>query len=149
MNFHQYASIGIAFFVWVLMVHTGCVTEPVNRDPTVSSIVAFPNPAQQSDSFLVTCNAHDRDGDALTYDWSCGINQASIKGAPPEKPYELKGSRDNMRVFYAPDSIPCVITPDCIICMNSHAAIFCDVRDGKGGLKTVTITVPILRKQDE
>ena len=146
MTNRQFARVEIVFFILLIMLQAGCVNEPVNHDPTVSSIVAFPNPAQQSDSILVICDARDQDADALTYDWSCGIHQASIKGAPPEKPYELIGTRDNKRVFYTPDSLPCVITPDSVICLNSHAAIFCDVRDGRGGLKTVTITVPIFRR---
>ena len=116
----------------------------INHNPVVTSIVTFPSQVQVSDSFVVICSAHDIDGDPLTYDWECSNFGASVKGAPPNNPYKLTNSRANIMVFYAPDTIHCVITPDTVLCV-SHAAIFCDVRDGRGGLKTVTTDVLITR----
>lgn len=113
----------------------GCAesTEP-NNDPTVNSILAFPNPVQVSDSFAVFCSAEDIDGDPLTYDWFCTNRGASIKEAPSDTVYELLNSRSNVMIFNAVDSL---------IYSYGHATIFCDVRDDKGGLKTVYILVSI------
>lgn len=119
----------------ILILISGCnqSTEP-NHDPVVNSIVAFPNQVHVSDSFAVFCSAYDADGDPLTYDWFCTNHGASIKGAPPDNPFELKNTRDNNMIFFAKDTL---------LHQTGHAAIFCDVRDGKGGLKTVTIFVSI------
>ena len=112
-------------------------TEP-NHDPVVNSIVAFPNAVQFSDSFAVFCSADDLDGDPLTYDWECTNHGASIKGASPESPFKLINTKENFRIFYAIDSVQFE---------TYHAAIFCDVRDNRGGIKTVTLIVPITPKK--
>ena len=113
-------------------------TEP-NHNPVVNSIVAFPNAVQFSDSFAIFCSADDVDGDPLTYDWECTNHGASIKGTSSENPFKLTNTNENFRIFNAIDSIQYE---------TYHAAIFCDVRDGKGGFKTVTIIVPITKKNN-
>ena len=138
MNNRRHIIVGLLAPLVLIGVCEDCVTEPTNHNPIVTSIVAFPNPVQLADSFLVTCSAHDVDGDPLTYDWECSNYGASIKGAPTANPFKLANTMEDTRVFYARDSIPSLYE-------NYHAAIFCDVRDGKGGLKTVTITVLITR----
>jgi hypothetical protein len=108
-------------------------TEP-NHNPVVNSIIAFPNPVQVSDSFAVFCSAEDIDGDPLTYDWFCTNRGASIKEATSDTVYELLNSSSNIMIFNAVDSL--IYSP-------GHATIFCDVRDEKGGLKTVYLHVGI------
>lgn len=136
MNYNQFRFISISVLLFLLLISTGCEesTSPSNHDPAVTSIVAFPNQVQEADSFAVICSAYDQDGDSLFYDWSCTNHAASIKGAPPENPFQLLNSKDNIMIFYATDSL---------LYQNGHAAIFCDVRDRNEGLKTVTIFVAI------
>lgn len=98
-------------------------TAPVNRSPVITSLYAFPGHVQSSDSFVVVCSAYEPDGDSLFYDWSC-TSGASIKGAHPPGSFTLFHTRENARVFYAPDSLH---TSQDSIRVDVH------VRDGKGG----------------
>ena len=137
MNRKKNVLIKVFVALLILIIISSCKqsTEP-NHDPSVISIVAFPNQVQVSDSFAVFCSADDADGDPLSYDWFCTNHGASIKGALPDNPYELKNTRDNIMIFFATDTL---------IYQTGHAAIFCDVRDNKGGLKTAWILVGITR----
>ena len=137
MNHKKNVLIKIFVALLILIIISSCKqsTEP-NHDPVVNSIVAFPNQVQVSDSFAVFCSADDVDSDPLTYDWFCTNYGASIKGAPPDNPFELKNTKDNIMIFFAKDTL---------LYQSGHAAIFCDVRDGRGGLKTVWIIVGIIK----
>jgi hypothetical protein len=120
----------------LLLLSAGCEsTAPENHDPVVTSIVAFPQQVQAPDSFAVIVSAHDVDRDSLFYDWFCTNLNATIKGAPPETPYEYTNTKEHLATFYA----------DSIAASSGHATVFCDVRDGKGGLKTVYVFVAITR----
>ena len=105
----------------------GCKNEttiaPVNHNPVIASIYAFPSHVQSSDSFVVVCSAYEPDGDSLFYDWFC-TSGASIQGAYPPGSFSLYHTRENARIFYAPDSLH--NTQDSI-------RVDVDVRDGKGG----------------
>ena len=129
-------SIRLSIILILIVAIIGCEdsTEP-NHNPVVNSIIAFPDPVQVSDSFAVFVSAEDIDDDPLTYDWFCTNRGAHIKEAPTDTVYELLNSRSNVMIFMAKDSLNF---------STGHAAIFCDVRDDKGGLKTVTITIPII-----
>lgn len=114
--------IGISFLFFSISCEKE-TTGPKNNDPVISSMTAFPDHVQSSDSFIVITEAYDIDGDSLFYDWSC-TNGASIKGAPSWSPFELSNTKDNNRIFYAPDSLSNQI---------DSIRVFCNVRDRKGG----------------
>ena len=114
------------FFLILIFACDDDITDPKNNAPVIYSLASFPNEVQFSDSFIVFCDAHDIDGDSLFYDWSC-TSGASIKGASKSIPFQLSNTKENNRIFYAPDSL--TVQQDSI-------RVFCDVRDGKGGAKT-------------
>ena len=93
---------------------------PVNNDPVIMSVHAFPSWVAPSDSFAVFCSAYEPDGDSLFYDWSC--TSGSVQGAPRHTPYQLFNTTENVRVFYAPDWSAV-----------DSIRVFVHVRDGKGG----------------
>lgn len=121
--------------VLVILFNIGCEksTEP-NHNPVVNSIIAFPDPVQVSDSFAVFVSAEEIDGDPLTYDWFCTNRGAHIKEALTDTVYKLLNSKSNVMIFVAKDTLNF---------STGHATIFCDVRDDKGGLKTVYTHVGI------
>lgn len=108
-------------------------TAPENNDPVITSLVAFPSSVQLSDSFAVICSAYEPDGDSLFYDWSC-TSGAGISGVPQKHPPFLFHTKENIRIFYAPDSISN---------QNDSIRIDCHVRDGKGGGKSAWVYVGI------
>lgn len=114
--------IGILFLFFSISCQEETIA-PENNDPVITSITAFPQQVQFSDSFIVITEAYDIDGDSLFYDWSC-TSGASIKGAPKWSPFELSNTKNNTRVFYAPDSLSNQI---------DSIRVFCNVRDRKGG----------------
>jgi hypothetical protein len=115
-------SIGILFLFFSISCQEE-TTAPENNDPVISSITAFPVQVQLSDSFIVITEAYDIDRDSLFYDWSC-TSGASIKGAPTWSPFQLSNTKNNTRIFYAPDSVSNQI---------DSIRVDCHVRDGKGG----------------
>lgn len=126
----------IFIILFLLISINGCneeTTSPENNDPVITSLIAFPSSVQLSDSFAVVCSAYEPDGDSLFYDWSC-TSGATINGAHPSSPWILYHSKENVRVFYAPDSI---------LNQNDSIRIDCHVRDGKGGGKSAWIYVGI------
>ncbi len=122
---HSCFRVGLGLCVLILLCG-GCneqTTAPANHNPTVTSLVAFPDQVHSRDSFAVVCSAFDVDGDSLVYDWSC-TSGASIRGGDPLVPWTLFNARENIGIFYAPDSA------------NNHQdsiRIDVNVRDGKGG----------------
>ena len=129
--------ISISVILFSLILVSGCdeeATAPQNNGPIITSINAFPSSIQLSDSFAVICSAYDPDGDSLFYDWFC-TSGASIKGAHPGSQFVLYNTTENIRVFYAPDSI---------ITQIDSIRIDCDVRDGKGGVKSAWVYVRII-----
>jgi len=65
----------------VLLLALSC--EPVdNYPPVISSLETAADWAHPSGNLQVTCNASDRDGDELSYNWSAG--GGDITGAGPE-----------------------------------------------------------------
>jgi hypothetical protein len=122
-------------FLLLLVQVIGCdqvTTVPVNNNPVITSLTAFPSSVQPSDSFVVICSAYEPDGDSLFYDWFC--TSGKISGAPSFSPHLLYNTKENIRVFYAPDSL--VVKIDSI-------KIVCSVRDGKGGVKEASTFVGI------
>ena len=125
-------------FLFLLIMFIGCdekTTDQQNNDPVIMSIVAFPTSVQLSDSFAVVCSAYEPDGDSLFYDWSC-TSGAKISGASPYESFSLFNTKENIRVFYAPDSL---------YGQNDSIRVECHVRDGKGGGKSAWIFVAITR----
>jgi hypothetical protein len=121
----------------LIIIITGCEESTVpNNDPQVNTIAAFPDPVKAADSFAVFISAVDPDEDPLTYDWFCTNGHATIKGAPRDSQFERVNTKENIMIFYVPDSL----NPN-----GGHAAIFCDVRDNRGGLKTSWIIVEITK----
>ena len=113
----------------VLLLGAGCKQEsvsPMNHNPTITSIVAFPDRVHSLDSLTVVCSAYDLDGDSLRYDWFC-TSGATIKGTVVPPYWELYNTKENFAIFYAPDSTNT---------LQDSIRIDVDVRDLKGGGKS-------------
>jgi hypothetical protein len=79
----------------VLLLATGlgaCDTarsvRPLNRNPVVRSLTAFPLTISPGDSALVTCVATDADGDTLLYFWDSDCRLLSKGSQAPGATYE-------------------------------------------------------------
>jgi len=69
MNKRRYAAIMVIIMIAVLLLTTSC--EPLdNYPPVIDSLEAEADWVPPSGSMHVTCNASDRDGDELSYDWA-------------------------------------------------------------------------------
>ena len=126
------------FFSLLFISIIGCNEEsvtPKNNPPVITSINVFPSSVQLSDSFAVVCSAYEPDGDSLFYDWFC-TSGAKIKGADNIVPWILYHTKENIRIFYSPDSVSNQI---------DSIRIDCNVRDGKGESKSTHIFVGIIR----
>ena len=108
-------------------------TAPVNNDPVIASIHAFPMLIAPSDSFAVFCSAYEPDGDSIFYNWSC--TSGRVQGSSGFDPRHLNNTTENVRVFYAPDSSD---GPDSI-------RVDVDVRDGKGYSASAWVLVGLSR----
>lgn len=96
-------------------------TKPLNRNPSINSVTAFPTRIGQGDSLLVTVLASDPDGDTLVYDWYTD-GRMRIKDA--HLGIYRFNTLDPTQVFYRSTSVP----------VDSVAYISCYVRDGRGGV---------------
>jgi len=93
--------------------------EPVNRDPAVQSLFAFPASIPPGDSAVVVCHATDPDGDPVLFDWTsdCRLIKQGDHGGTVY-------SRGNTLVVYAG---ACASAP------VDTGWVSCEVRDGRGG----------------
>ena len=96
------------------------VQPPQNRNPVLSSLIAFPNVINPGDSTIVIASAADPDGDPLVFDWVTD-SRFVIKGNSPSN-HERYNSPSNLQVFYYGDAV-----------VGDSAWVECDVRDGRGG----------------
>jgi hypothetical protein len=69
MNKKSRLTIMVIMAITVLLLATSCEL-PDNYPPVIDSLGAEAEWVPPSGSLLVTCNASDRDGDELSYDWS-------------------------------------------------------------------------------
>lgn len=117
------SSLGL--FLVLLVVGIGACreypTRPVNRGPTISSVVAFPSVIGQGDSAIVTVFATDPDGDSMVYDWETD-SRLKIKGDVLGYGF-LYNTYSSSHVFYRTTSPA----------YNDTTGVWCTVRDRKGG----------------
>ena len=100
-----------------------------NRNPVLSSLVAFPRVISPGDSTIVIASATDPDGDPLVYDWVTD-SRLIIKGNSPSN-HELYNSHSNLQIFYY-GAVP----------VNADSAwLECTTRDGKGGVAVKLIWI--------
>jgi hypothetical protein len=96
-------------------------TRPVNRRPTIASVVVFPEVIGQGDSAIVTVVATDPDGDTLVYDWFTD-SRLIIKDDHLGEHF-LYNTPSSSHVFYR-STVP----------FNDDTAwVGCSARDGRGG----------------
>jgi hypothetical protein len=81
MNKLRYSAIMVIMTIVVLLLATSC-EPPDNYPPVIDGLGVEAEWASPSSSIQVTCNASDRDGDELSYDWSA--SKGIITGAGPE-----------------------------------------------------------------
>ena len=114
-----------AFLLVLLTGSSGCkkfVTEPVTRNPVISSVEAFPAVLGPGDSTLITITATNPNGGPLFYDWS-PYNGLVRKGSGPFT-NTIYHTSSNTMVFYR--SPTWTSTYD-------TAFVYCTATDGKGG----------------
>ena len=114
-----------AFLLVLLSCSSGCkkfVTEPVTRNPVISSVVAFPEVLGPGDSTIVTITATNPNGGPLLYDWE-PYNGLVRKGSGPYS-NTIYHTPSNTMVFYR--SPTWTSTYD-------TAFVWCTATDGKGG----------------
>jgi hypothetical protein len=95
---------------------------PANHSPIIEALRAVPDTIGPSDSTVVTCIAHDVDGDTLRYDWATDA-RLDIQGTPTWNKY-LNNQRDPSHTFYNAH----LRNP-----INDSAWVYCEVRDSRGG----------------
>ena len=125
-----------SIIILMQLILTGCknqTTQSVNRDPVISAFVASTNQIQLPDTFTVTCNAYDPDGDSLLFNWGCS-GFLAMQGAPETEPYVLENSKHRTVTFYSPSAL--VEPADSI-------TISCGAMDGKGGSASTHIVLPL------
>ncbi len=105
-------------------------TRPTYRSPVISAVDVFPTLIGQGDSVMVTLVASDPDGDSLVFDWVTD-SRLRIKDAP--RVVYIYNTPSPSHVFYR--SVGAAI--------DNVAWIDCSVRDGRGGLNTVRVLIPL------
>ena len=81
MNTKRCSAITALMIIAVLFLAVSC-EPPDNYPPVIDGLGAEAEWVPPSDSLLVTCNASDRDGDELGYNWS--VSKGNITDAGPE-----------------------------------------------------------------
>lgn len=81
MNTKRCPAITALIIIALLFMAASCEL-PDNYPPVIDGLGAEAEWVPPSGSLLVTCNASDRDGDELSYDWS--VNKGNISGTGPE-----------------------------------------------------------------
>jgi hypothetical protein len=80
MNAIRYLAIMVVIAITILLLATSC--EPLdNYPPVIDRLGAEAEWVPPSGSIQVTCNASDRDGDELSYDWSASKGDITGSGA--------------------------------------------------------------------
>jgi hypothetical protein len=93
----------------------------INHNPVIDSLIAVPDTIGPSDSTVVTCFAHDIDGDSLVYDWETD-GRLNIQGTPTWNKF-LNQQHVPSHTFYNAN-----------ITTNSDSAwVFCEARDMLAG----------------
>jgi hypothetical protein len=83
----KHPAIMVVMTIVVLLLASSCTID--NYSPVIDSLGAEAEWVSPSGSLLVTCNASDRDGDDLTYDWS--VSRGDITGTGPEVTWTAPG----------------------------------------------------------
>ncbi len=142
------------------IVHTGCSGGggDSNHAPQITGIAANPDTVQTGAESQITCTATDQDGDALTYQWSCGAgeiagNDANATFTAPATPQvctitcSVSDGKDkatataqvNVTVEAPPNAAPVIDTlvaePDTIE-VNLWSDITCTAHDDDGDALT-------------
>jgi len=87
MKARRYPAITLVMMIAVLLLASSCTID--NYSPVIDSLGAEAEWVSPSGSLLVTCNASDRDGDELGYDWS--VSKGDITGTGPEVAWTAPG----------------------------------------------------------
>ena len=87
MEARRYPAITLVMMIAVLLLASSCTID--NYSPVIDSLGAEAEWVSPSGSLLVTCNASDRDGDELGYDWS--VSKGDITGTGPEVAWTAPG----------------------------------------------------------
>ena len=110
-----------------------CVHHPAtNHRPIIMSLAAVPDSIGQYDSSLVTCSAHDPDGDVLVYDWITDA-RLRISGTRPNQ-YWLYNTLSPTRAFY-PGTIGSTVL--------DTGWVQCFARDGRGMSASRTVYIKV------
>lgn len=99
-------------------------TQPLNHNPVIHSITLFPQSIGPGDSAIVVCEASDRDGQTLVFDWLTDT-ALRIKGAPGLV-YLYDSPSKSQIYYYGTPTTP-----------TDTAWIECSVRDQIGGMDVV------------
>ena len=86
---HPAIIVIIVIMVIALLLLTTSCELPDNYPPVIDGLGAEAEWVPPSGSLMVTCNASDRDGDELSYDWS--VNRGDISGTGPEVTWTAPG----------------------------------------------------------
>ena len=81
MDTRRCPAIIVIMIVALLLLTTSC-EPPDNYPPVIDGLRAEAEWVSPAGSLLVTCNASDRDGDELSYDWL--VSRGDISGTGPE-----------------------------------------------------------------
>ncbi len=126
-------NFSLGLFLVVAVVGIGACreysTRPLNRGPTISSVVAFPSVLGQGDSAIVTVFATDPDGDSLTYEWRTD-SRLKIKGDVLEDGW-LNNTVSSSHVFYRSTSPA----------YDDTAGVRCTVWDRRGAWDARTVLI--------
>jgi chitodextrinase len=125
LTWHNQSKLAILLLIAGLLLSSACNTNPPtppppppNQPPTINSLTAEKEVSTLSESQIV-CEAHDADGDVLSYQWSA--DGGTIKG------------ENSIVAWVAPDTA-------------GNYTITVAVTDGKGGEAIDSITIAVIDK---